>query len=261
MYWYLSHITSAHLSHLDRIRACVSVDNERVPVRQGSKSSAVKAIERKEAYDQSFALHDRLITELVAIDAFSIALHALYTLLWRHNLIKTNYRPSATKEYSPQKFRYELRMKPFLPIPLPEVVPFDDFERESTLQGESDKTVINRAVRAVAEAKKGFEQCIASGPFLRSNVGTGGIKQDESQLPGLAKDVVKDMKDTLRSCIATSIAIGVVKKAILDSPSPATGTSPLKLNLSVDIPEPGSKARWHDWWVVPQVSEVMAVRG
>ena len=69
--------------------------------------------------------------QIVAIDAFAIALHALYVLLSRHKLLPTAAGPQA---YSNDQFRYELRMKPFLQITLPELVPYEEYSREATLQ-------------------------------------------------------------------------------------------------------------------------------
>ncbi|KAK2848480.1 hypothetical protein FQN49_005686, partial [Arthroderma sp. PD_2] len=142
-----------------------------------------------------------------------------------------------------------LRMKPFLPISLPEVVPFDIYEREATLDGESDKAILTRAVRAASEAKKGLEKYLAYGPYLVPK------EKPSKTVSGLEGDWIKNAKDMLRACIATSIAIDTVKKAIL-------AKEPSKpLNLSVEIPEVGSQSRWHDWWAVPQVSEALPLRG
>ncbi|EEQ34004.1 conserved hypothetical protein [Microsporum canis CBS 113480] len=245
MYWYLSHLCSTHLVHLDRIRACVITESQRALSRR-SEQSRVDMETRIKARDRTLNLLDRISTELGVTDAFSIALHALYTLLSRHGLISLNC--SSSPGYSASRLRYELRMKPFLPISLPEVAPFEIYEREATLDGESDRAVLNRAVRATAEAKKGLERYLADGPYLTP-------KEKPSKMSGLESDWIKNAKNMLRACIATSIAIDTVKKAILSK-------DPSKpLNLSVEVPEVGSQPRWHDWWAVPQVSEAIPLRG
>lgn len=175
--------------------------------------------------------------QIVAIDAFAIALHALYVLLSRHKLLPTAAGPQA---YSNDQFRYELRMKPFLQITLPELVPYEEYSREAALQGDSDEIVMERATKAIGEARKAWETTLANGPFDDLN----GEKPDA---PAIAEDWNRDVKDTMRACIGASIAIETVKKAI------ASGARPL--NLRVDIPEAGVKPRWHDWWAVPQVSQ------
>lgn len=228
MYWYLSHICSTHLGHIDRIRTFILSGAQR-----SRRSLAKHAILRK-----SFLLFDRLTMQIVAIDAFAIALHALYVLLSRHKLLSTAAGPQA---YSNDQFRYELRMKPFLQITLPELVPYEEYSREATLQGDSDEVVMERATKAIGEARKAWETTLANGPFDDLN----GGKPDA---PAVAEDWNRDVKDTMRACIGASIAIETVKKTI------SSGARPL--NLRVDIPEVGSKPRWHDWWAVPQVSQV-----
>ncbi|EFE39318.1 hypothetical protein TRV_05988, partial [Trichophyton verrucosum HKI 0517] len=237
MYWYLSHLCSTHLVHLDRIRACVITESQKALSKTGEQSR--QDIETRIKFrERTLNLLDRLSTELGVTDAFSIALNALYTILSRHGLIDQDC--SSSPGYSAAKLRYELRMKPFLPIFLPEVVPFEIYEREATLDGQSDKAVLNRAVRAAAEAKKGLERYLADGPYLTPK------DKSSKTTSGLESDWIKNAKNMLRACIATSIAIDTVKKAILDKQS----SKPL--NISVQVPEVGSQSRWHEWWAVPQ---------
>ncbi|KAI9370899.1 Mak10 subunit, NatC N-terminal acetyltransferase-domain-containing protein [Aspergillus egyptiacus] len=232
MYWYLSHICSTHLGHIDRIRTFI------VSAAQRSRPTLTKhAVLRK-----SFLLFDRLTTQIVAIDAFAISLHALYVLLSRHRLLPTASSPQA---YSNDRFRYELRMKPFLHLTLPELVPFDEYHREATLQGDSDEIVMDRATKAIGEARKAWEATLSNGAFLE-------VDGEKPDAPALEQDWTSDVKDTMRACIGASIAIETVKKAISAAGPNAQGQP---LNLQVTIPEVGSKARWHDWWAVPQVRQ------
>ncbi|KAG5295998.1 amino-acid N-acetyltransferase subunit Mak10 [Histoplasma capsulatum G186AR] len=326
MYWYLAHLSSTHLAHLDRIRSCVQAANQRTapaPSRTQSQqrpetnTNTTAAEQHQRAFHKTLSLLHRLTTELVAIDAFAIALHALYVLLSRYQLLQSTYIASSTPStqthpqrqrpsYSSDHLRYELRMKPFLTISLPELVPFDAFEQESGLVGVSDADVLERASRAIAEAKRGVERCLMAGASLEVESNQAGSadgdgrdvpdevpdekerKRQPAKMDGKGKsakpepepepdpeprprllqdDWTGDMKDSLRACIGASIAIGTVKKAISAS-APAGASNPdgdenhrPKLNLSVDIPPVGSKGRWHDWWAVPRVTEVLPLRG
>ncbi|KAL4878944.1 Mak10 subunit, NatC N-terminal acetyltransferase-domain-containing protein [Aspergillus karnatakaensis] len=237
MYWYLSHICSTHLGHIDRIRTFVVSAAKRNRSNPASYSTLRK----------SFLLFDRITTQIVAIDALAISLHALYVLLARHKILPTASAPQA---YSNDRLRYELRMKPFLHITLPEPVPYEEYSREATLQGDSDDIVMERATRAVGEARKAWETTLSNGPFLEDSEGP------KPNAPAIEEDWKRDVKDTMRACIGASIAIETVKKAILaqkprNSKQPHPQSQPL--NLRVEIPEPGSKGRWHDWWAVPQI--------
>ncbi|EEP79256.1 predicted protein [Uncinocarpus reesii 1704] len=272
LYWYLSHICATHLSHLDRIRSCVEAEYQRGTVDTAQENK----IERKRAFDRTFKILQRHSTELGAIDAFALALNALFILILRYDLLPSTYL-SSSKRYSSESLRYELRMKPFFSVSLPEPLPFEFFEKEATLSESSDELVLDRALAAVAEARKALEQCLADGPFLDSGIsGTKGEQDKEGTVPlaSLKEDWIKDVKDSLRACIATSIAIGTFKKAYTAKPAslstrrkgksddiqPARSPS-RRLNLSVEVPQIGSKDRWHDWWIVPKISEILPIRG
>lgn len=257
MYWYLSHLCSTHLGHIDRIRTftiAASRRNVSPASFPGKKENA--AAERKRAFEKTLKLLDRHTTTVLAIDAFALALHALYVLLARHNLLPT---ATSSQAYSSARLRYELRMKPFIPITLPQLVPFEDYQREAILEGDSDAAVLDRATRAIAEARRAWESVLANGAFLPSF-----DKEQESKATATATATAiedewrRDVKDTLRACIGTSIAIGTVKKALAERSSSKKDSQGSPLNLTVEIPEVGSKNRWHDWWVVPCVLEKKA---
>ncbi|KAE8383437.1 Mak10 subunit, NatC N-terminal acetyltransferase-domain-containing protein [Aspergillus bertholletiae] len=238
MYWYLSHVCSTHLGHIDRIRTfTVATAKRNLTALAGKKRDAV---ERHAALQNTLRLLERLTTQIVAVDAFAISLHALYVLLARHEILPT---AAAAQAYSSERLRYELRMKPFLPITLPELVPFDEYRREAILEGDSDEIVLERATKAISEARKAWEATLANGAFIRD-------PQDQvNQTLAIEEDWKKDVKNTMRACIGASIAIETMKKALT-----ARRASNDAVSLQVSIPEMGSKARWHDWWVVPQVS-------
>ncbi|KAJ5151272.1 uncharacterized protein N7482_010524 [Penicillium canariense] len=242
VYWYLSHICSTHLAHLDRIRTFIVAARKRDLV--SSSSRAENPAQTSPAFHKSFLYLERLTTHIIAIDAFAIALHALYVLLARHNVLPSASSPEA---YSSDRLRYELRMKPFMPISLPELVPYEEYQREATLDGDADTTILDRASKAITEARKAWEATLANGAFSED-------VSSPTREPSIAieEDWRRDIKDTMRACIGASIAIETVKKALLGD-SPPSEKKPV--NLQVVIPEIGSKTQWHDWWIVPQISE------
>ena len=137
-------------------------------------------------------------------------------------------------------------MKPFIPITLPELVPYEEYQREAGLEGDSDATILERAAKAITEARKAWEATLANGAFIDDP------SAPNQPLPSaIEEDWKRDVKNIMRACIGTSLAIEAVKKAL----STASPTDDQSLNLEVIVPEVGSKSRWHDWWVVPQVSE------
>lgn len=235
MYWYLSHICSTHLGHIDRIRTFTAAARKRDLI--SSNSQAGSSI----AFRHSFRALERLTTHLIGVDAFSIALHALYVLLARHNVLPS---ASSSQAYSTDKLRYELRMKPFIPVSLPELVPFEEFQREAALEGDTDATVLERASKAITEARRAWETILANGAFIDN-------PSSATKIPATAveEDWTRDVKDTMRACIGASITIETVRKAL------AVKSSSESVHLQVVVPDIGAKGRWHDWWIVPQVSE------
>ncbi|KAE8393159.1 amino-acid N-acetyltransferase subunit Mak10 [Aspergillus alliaceus] len=244
MYWYLSHICSTHLGHIDRIRTfTVATAKRNLTALAGKKRDAA---ERHASLQNTLRLLERLTTQIVAVDAFAISLHALYVLLARHEVLPT---ASAAQAYSSEQLRYELRMKPFLPITLPELVPFEEYHREAILEGDSDEIVLDRATKAISEARKAWEATLANGAFTRDS------QSLVNRTPAIEEDWEKDIKNTMRACIGASIAIETVKKVLTARGSSNDARASQPVSLQVSIPEMGTKARWHDWWVVPQVSQ------
>lgn len=131
------------------------------------------------------------------------------------------------------------------------------------MEGDSDAVVLDRASRAISEARKAWESVLADGPYYHSPSSRGGGSGGSSgKGTAVEEDWKKDVKDTMRACIGASIAIETVRKALGNAQKSGTdggngggGGARLEGSLTVNIPEVGSKARWHDWWVVPQVVE------
>ncbi|KAJ5823852.1 NatC N(alpha)-terminal acetyltransferase Mak10 subunit [Penicillium robsamsonii] len=240
MYWYLSHICSTHLSHIDRIRTFTVAARKRDLMASGDRSGS--SAQKASAFHRSFHALERLTTHIIAVDAFAIALHALYVVLARHNVLPSASSPQA---YSTDRLRYEIRMKPFIPITLPELVPYEEYQREAALEGDSDATILERASKAITEARKAWEATLANGAFIDD------LSAPNTPRPSaIEEDWKRNMKNTMRACIGTSLAVEAVKKALS-----AAASEDKPLNLEVVVPQVGSKSRWHDWWVVPQVSE------
>ena len=196
---------------------------------------------------------------LVAIDTLALALHSLYVLLDRHHVLpRAICSDDERAYYSTDALRYELRMNPFIPITLPELVPYDQFRRSAALQGISDAVVLERATRAVAEARKAWETVLVTGPFLEDE--TKKKKGGNSTPTAIEEYWKKEVKDTIRACIGTSIAIGTVQKALNKKHNGGEeGRQRVLLDVVVDIPEVESKARWHPFWAVPRILEKKTV--
>jgi hypothetical protein len=110
MYWYLSHICSTHLGHIDRIRTFTVAARKRDLMSTGDRSG--NSSQKVSAFHRSFHALERLTTHIIAVDAFAIALHALYVVLARHKVLPSASSPQA---YSTDRLRYEIRMNRLSP--------------------------------------------------------------------------------------------------------------------------------------------------
>ena len=142
--------------------------------------------------------------------------------------------------------RYEVRMKPFMAIGLPELVPYADFHAMATREDEKDTiALLHAAAAALHRARKDLDAlCKTDARSTRST-----LCESEWRVA---------IKDALRACIAACITAAAVVKA-------AEGGDVLRLRLDVGLPSleaesklpsAGPRARYHPWWIVPTVTMV-----
>ena len=62
-----------------------------------------------------------------------------------------------------------------------------------------------------------------------------------------------DVRNSLKACIGTSIAISALTKVFNEGSKTKSSSEAMK-NLKVIIPGPDDRRRLHRWWAVPQVS-------
>ena len=252
MYWYLSHICTTHLSHLDRISFFVEhAGRSKVgPAKPDQQGSPI--LEHQEKVDRTMKNLDRHFIFVRATDALARTLHFLYTVLDRHGAL-----PKPPRPYSNDKLRYELRMRPFLPLSIPELVPYEDFERECSLSTVHDKDLLESASQSIVDARKGWEEVLTT-KWLDESAQSPGVPDGSGS--SLQAEWISGVKNTIRACIATSIAVATLRKKIADPSSNAAldngkdKKGPTSVNLKVEIPLAGEKGCWHDWWIVPKIS-------
>lgn len=255
MLWYLSHICTTHLAHLNRMSFFVEARGRSEIDETGSERPIDESASDPLAHlDAALWKIDRTFQEVRAHDNLAEALHALYVLLHRHSLVANPTRP-----YSSNELRYELRMKPFLPLAIPSVVPYNDFSRENALSDESDLAVAERAHRASGEARKSWENVLKDGWTEKTQSGTNGANGRKFDLQTAWS---LEVKNNIRACIATSIAVATIKnrfgntRASNDAKALGVGSkvseSPLS-GLKVSIPSPGEKGSYSSYWPVPAI--------
>ncbi|APA05992.1 hypothetical protein sscle_01g007620 [Sclerotinia sclerotiorum 1980 UF-70] len=221
MYYYLNHLCKTRSRHLERIRSEVmrSYSARR-------KASQLDTSQQKE-FANTISFINFSMLEVTSTYGFADALSSLFEALRRLDLIPIPPRP-----YGDDIMRYEVRMKPFSTIGLPEPMPFETFIYNVTQPKESTLDLLLIAAEATAAAKKGFEILSKLNP-------------KDAYCRGSHESWVKDIKNCLKACIFTGISVAAVKRAI-----EAAGEDS-KVKIQVEIPTTGKG--YHDWWIVPKI--------
>jgi len=138
MYWYLQYLAKTRSRHLERIRGFL------VRSYAAFRRNPETAEQKQAEYANALSFVNFSIMESAATYSFADALSCLYTVLGRLSLI-----PSPPRPYSDDSMRYEVRMKPFSAIGLPELIQFDDLTQLVTQPNESTIDIINFAADSV----------------------------------------------------------------------------------------------------------------
>ncbi len=251
MYWYLSYICGIHLSHIDRVSFFLQRDMQiQDSVSQNSSLVGKPELQARLAFRRTFQNIFRIYTHLKATEAFSRALHALHSVLLRHEAIPIPPRP-----YSCDKLRYELRMKPFLSLSVPELVTFETFQDQSSFAGWHDEQVLEEAAARTTEARKLWDDVLKAGwsadcdNAAKSGRSSSALKiEARNGATTIEGQWSNGVKNVIRACIAASICIVTLRRK-MDETGDFKG-------IKATIPAPGEKQCWHDWWIVPVLSGV-----
>lgn len=234
MYWYLSHISGLHLSHLERMSFFVS---------QSHVSGNQQKMAQKDA-DESKAAAQKALTNLYthfthakAIDTLASALQRIYVVIARHD---PKFRSSEDETYSSDELRYELRARPFAQLSVPEPLAYSEMKAASSLETLEDKEALHQAGRLGMTARKAWEEVLRGGPWS-----DGGVKKAEAEV--LEKEWVRNIRGCMKACIAAGIAVTSLLKVV------ERNNGPVWENVDVEVPSLGNGARFHDWWAVPKI--------
>lgn len=246
MYWYLNYLAKTRAQHGDRIKSFTMrnlndarLDSKTKGDQQQQHSHYTVAKERE--YMQSLAYIRVTMLDAASTWEFADGLCCLYTALQRFNLIRPPPRP-----YGTDVRRYDLRMKPFRTIALPQLPSFRDFTRATQQPDVSTTDLLRYAESAVGGARKGYEAL--------------GKMADTQAFSVNAHDRwTANVRDCLKAAIAAGIAVTTLQRAYQKAVSEkgdagAVGDvkeEDLKIALKVEVPPPGKG--YHDWWIVPKL--------
>lgn len=243
MHWYLSHLCGIHLSHLERISYFINSESQ---MRNESSNQRKKKQEINYALDQLY----RQYTLLRAIELSAQALQKLYVILGRYGHLS---RISPT--YSSEQLRYDLRMRPFLSLSIPEPISFNEVQQH--LNQFSDQQLVEQATEVILVARKAWEEVLKrkwnSRPLQSgTNVhASSHTDEHEAKQSIVELEWQKDVRNSMRASIATSLAINTVKR-VFDVCRKENNDDSLR-KMKVQLPTANDADQFHTWWAVPKI--------
>lgn len=231
MYWYLSTICDIHLSHLERVSHFVSAKD--TEVKRGSMNAASKA----KATEECKVALDRLYRQYAwakATQLLASTLHGIFIVLQQLGIF-VRQGPL----YSSDALRYEIRMKPFLSLSIPEALAPEDFASRTDLPNLTIEELLTQAMTTGASAKRAWEEVAKTTWNIYPKEDGGASVIDEKWNA--------DVKDCLKAAIAANLCVLTLKKVVNNE------EWKVKAAKEARLPGPNEKGRWHRWWVVPHL--------
>ncbi|KAI0397142.1 Mak10-domain-containing protein [Xylariaceae sp. FL0594] len=249
MYSYLKRLASARAQHVKRVQHAIALWEEKVRKDLKLPRNAPLPPEPGRQFECSGQHLRATLLEAACTWEFADGLSLLYLALTRLGLVTSPPRP-----YSTDELRYELRMRPFAPVTFPELPVFEEFRRQVELPDVNTTDVLRYAEAAIGAARKGFE---------------ASIRADESEAFSTNAAAharwVGNVKNCLRATIAANLAISTLKRSYQRVVHESTGKGKEAgedgdlhykdlLRLKIEIPEPADG--YHEWWIVPKLTQL-----
>lgn len=236
MYWYLSHLARTRARHLERIKFFTA---HRLETTSSSTTTTRAASSPQYARSKSYlhvtTLEAALTAELAA------AFCDLYVALERLGLIRRPPRP-----YGTDALRYEVRMKPFANVGLPELPPFDVFAHAVAQPDTPTARLLDNASAAAAHARTGLDVMARMSPAEAFAVGSHDRWLDGVRRWGKAAAALGAAVSKVKEAVAASSSEG-------GSGNDGNGGGSVGGRLQVQVPRP--EEGHHEWWIVPKVTE------
>ena len=223
MYWYLSYLAKTRAQHVERIKAFTVRSLNEHRARPHTFTAAQEA-----QFTRSLSFLRTTMLDAAVTWELADALSNIYNVLHRLNLVVPPPRP-----YSTDELRYEIRMKPFSLIGLPELPSFQAFARATNQSEIPTSALLDYAEKAIAGAKKGYEVLAKFG-------------EKEAFTANTHSRWLAGTKDCLKSVIFAGIAVSTLKGLTVNGPGDEN------VKAKVDIPTPGKC--YHEWWIVPKIT-------
>jgi hypothetical protein len=151
MFWYIQYYVQMRLGHLQRIQEFALANGTMQMKNCSNNKSELERIENE--LNQNRSLLNLHLLDATALHEITGGLQHLYLALSKLGLLK-----KGEQSYGADQLRYELRMKPFLAIGLPEVVPFERWQELVDPPDVEVLELLGYASESVTEARKYYDR-------------------------------------------------------------------------------------------------------
>lgn len=224
MYWWLSYLAQCRFRFTSKNRAMISHSRDETrAAQQGQVHHTVEA-----QYTRALS-HNRLSTlDACLVRDLAEAVSLVFVVLARLQLVRAPARP-----YGGDDLRYAVRMRPWTTVGLPEVPAAAELAALTDRPAVATPDLLRRAEQALAGARETLEA-----------LGRMGEREAFHAAGGYARWRA-GVLDCQRSAIAAGLAVSMLRKHADDAGA-----------LRVEMPRP--EGRYHEWWIVPKVTEKKA---
>ncbi|KAK0662942.1 putative MAK10 subunit [Cercophora samala] len=227
MYWYLSELARSRARLVDRISFFIK---HRAAVQQETSPSSAQevAFAKSKQYLYQTSLDAAITWEMAD------ALSNLYAAMGRLGLVVPPPRP-----YSTDEMRYDVRMKPFAAIGMPELPSWEVYRAATDRRQVETGRLLEDARLSLEQASRGLEVMER-------------LSEKDSFSVGCFERWVGGVKGQI---VAVDRAVGVVevlKRRLRERGEGKKGGKELGLKVEIGKAVEGG----HEWWVVPTVEEV-----
>jgi len=220
MFWYIQYYVQMRLGHLQRIQEFALANGTQQMKNCSNNKAELERIENE--LNKNRSLLNLHLLDATALHEITGGLQHLYLALSKLGLLK-----KGEQSYGADQLRYELRMKPFLAIGLPEVVPFERWQELIDPPDVDILELLGYASESVTEARKYYDRL-------------SKLDKTMARVELCEGDFRLNVREIQRSCIGCGVAIAQLRKAV------ETGSTE-KLEVMIE------RDKYHPFFPVPKV--------
>nr|CDP30501.1 Putative MAK10 subunit [Podospora anserina S mat+] len=227
MYWYLSELARSRARLVDRISFFTKH-------REAGQQAASPSAGQEAAFNKSRQYLYQTSLDAAITWEMADALSNLYAALGRLGLVVAPPRP-----YSTDEMRYDVRMKPFAAIGMPELPSWEVYRAATDRRQVETGRLLDDASLSLEQASRGLEVMER-------------LSEKDSFSVGCFERWVGGVKGQTVAVDRAAVVVEVLKRRLEERGEDKKGGKELGLKVEIGKAVEGG----HEWWVVPTIEEI-----